>query len=266
MQVAMVLKQLILKVLAAWSKFWLRVEGPELEPPSWHSHYLSARTSAAVTRQLGAALEGVIIDIGAGTGHGARYLAPDRTTYFPTDVPGGRASDDPSISRKPVQLAAECSVYDLPFEEGRFGGAMMLSVLEHLETPDAALLEIFRCVQPGGAFLISVPFAFPLHGAPHDYRRWTRHGLAFELERAGFIVEEVRPCGGAFSACGLNILLALRYAVPELGTASWLITTLLAPLRLVFQLATNLLSLLLDKLDRTGRFPISIVVLSRKPL
>lgn len=94
-----------------------------------------------------------MIDIGAGTGHGAIYLDPNRSEYFPTDLPSGRDPADPLISKQVQAPVFHCSVYELPFPEAHFDGAMMLSVLEHLEYPQRGLIEIFRVLKPGSYFL-----------------------------------------------------------------------------------------------------------------
>ena len=99
------------RMLACWIAFWRSLEGSELEPRIWHSHYLSHRVSRDVLKRLGNRLKGRVIDIGAGTGHGEVYLGKDVTTYYPTDLPSGRDVNDRHISRKgkaPVRLHFRC--------------------------------------------------------------------------------------------------------------------------------------------------------------
>jgi SAM-dependent methyltransferase len=199
------------KVLAAYSRIWRSVEGPELEPRFWHSHFLSYRTGAPILKRLGHHLRGLILDIGSGTGHGARYLEPDNTSYFPTDLPTGRDPDDRMISRQALTPKVYCSVYTLPFPENCFDGALLFSLLEHLSNPPLALDELRRVLKGGALVLVAVPFAFPLHDAPHDYRRWTIPGLELELKNARYEVLEALPCGGALTSLAMNMHLAIRY-------------------------------------------------------
>jgi hypothetical protein len=61
---------------------------------------------------------------------------------------------------------------------------------------------------------MTAPFAFRLHEEPHDYFRYTSHGLRCLLEGAGLRVVEIRPYGGLFSIVGhkLNSYLAFQVA------------------------------------------------------
>jgi SAM-dependent methyltransferase len=45
---------------------------------------------------------------------------------------------------------ARHSVYDLPYDDGEFDAAFMFAVLQHLEDPHAALVELRRVLRPGG--------------------------------------------------------------------------------------------------------------------
>lgn len=81
-------------------------------------------------------------------------------------------------------------VVDIEFLPGcwasRFSGVLCSEVLEHVRRPHVALAELRRVMQPGGTLIVTTLTAFPLHGFPDDYRRWTESGLAAELEDAGF--------------------------------------------------------------------------------
>lgn len=60
------------------------------------------------------------------------------------------------------------------------------NVFEHLSKPYAAAKNIFQMLKTGGIFLISTPFLIRVHGAPHDFNRWTEDGMRSLLEDAGF--------------------------------------------------------------------------------
>lgn len=47
--------------------------------------------------------------------------------------------------------------YELPFRDSSFGYVTAIEVLEHLEDPQNALLELGRCLKDGGKLLILVP-------------------------------------------------------------------------------------------------------------
>lgn len=76
----------------------------------------------------------------------------------------------------------------LPAEwSGRFSGVLCSEVLEHVRRPAKVLGELHRILRQDGAAVFTTLTAFPIHGFPNDYRRWTEAGLRAELEDAGFI-------------------------------------------------------------------------------
>jgi SAM-dependent methyltransferase len=50
-------------------------------------------------------------------------------------------------------------------------------VLEHLWAPHQAVANMWASLREGGRLILTAPFVFPIHSAPHDYFRYTRHGL-----------------------------------------------------------------------------------------
>jgi len=247
----------LIRALRWWRDYWRLFEGPELEPRFWHSHFLSVHYSKRALSNLGSSLEGKVIDIGAGTGHGARYLNPSTTDYFPTDLPSGRSPLDASISRIGQAPLVHCSIYDLPFAAASFDGAILLNVLEHLATPTLGLAEVKRVLRPEGRLLFCVPFAFPLHGLPDDYRRWTGQGLRQELEMAGFELLELRSCGGTFASLAININLCLRYETPAF--------VLFTPFLILIQGLLNSLALLAERLaPQASALPLAYAGLARR--
>jgi len=247
----------LIRLLKAWRDGWRSLEGPELEPRLWHSHFLTAHHAEQALSRLGSCLEGKVIDIGAGSGQGARYLNPSTTDYWPTDLPSGRSALDASISRRSHAPVVHCSIYDLPFAAASFDGALLLNVLEHLSTPALGLAEVERVLRPDGCLLFCVPFAFPLHGLPDDYRRWTSQGLRHELEAAGFELLELRSCGGTFSSLAINLNLCLRYETPAF--------VLLTPVLILLQGVLNSLALLAERLfPQASALPLVYAGLARK--
>jgi SAM-dependent methyltransferase len=71
-----------------------------------------------------------------------------------------------------------------------------VSVMEHLREPLCFLTEANRILKPGGVLTLQVPFMWWVHEAPHDFFRYTRYGLDYLLEKAGFIDVEIFPQTG----------------------------------------------------------------------
>lgn len=78
-------------------------------------------------------------------------------------------------------------IHNLPPEwAGRFSGVLCSEVLEHVARPWIALPKLREVISPGGWLVVTTLFAFPEHGFPDDYYRYTRSGLKLLLEDAGF--------------------------------------------------------------------------------
>ena len=71
--------------------------------------------------------------------------------------------------------------------QGRFSGILCSEVLEHVARPHIALPKIKELLKPDGFIIITTLFAFPEHGFPDDYFRYSRSGLKLLLEDAGFV-------------------------------------------------------------------------------
>ena len=248
-----------------WETLFRKIEGPELEPYIWHSHYLTAGYSEKSLTSLGEKLKGKVLDIGAGTGHGARYLNKEKCAYFPIDLLTARDFRDKAITQKPEKIKVYCSCYELPFVEKSMEGIMFISVLEHLKDPQLALREAYRILAPCGNILVSTPFSFPVHGYPMDFRRWTLEGLKLEVENAGFKVTCGNAIGNTIASMALNMNLFLKYyVVSERSKIAVLFVKLVAPFRLLTQLVFNLLAITLGWIDKSKSFPLGIAVLGTK--
>lgn len=54
---------------------------------------------------------------------------------------------------------------------------LCVSVLEHVPHFQEAARRIHRALRPGGRAVIVAPMCFPYHDEPHDYWRFTVHGV-----------------------------------------------------------------------------------------
>jgi len=86
--------------------------------------------------------------------------------------------------------------YNLPFENGRFDCIISSEVFEHVFNIEDIVLELNRVLKRGGIMLLTIPFAYPKHCEPHDFRRWTMEGVRVLLGNAGFEIVEGRTSSG----------------------------------------------------------------------
>jgi SAM-dependent methyltransferase len=247
-------------------KLFAVIEGPELEPTIFHSHYLSVRAIHVARRQTRTLLHGDVLDVGAGTGLG-RQLVADDANYFPTDIDSARDYQDTALTREGIPLAKQCSVYDIDYPENRFDACMALSLFEHLLHPDRALTEIKRVVKPNGLIVLLVPFNFPVHGYPDDYWRWTVPGLKQFMQGHGVQVTACFPCGNAIHSLSLNLNLFLREGMLLKGhapsTPRLAVFAVVRPLLTLLFFTINILATVFGALDKSATSPILVCAIAR---
>lgn len=145
---------------------------------------------------------------------------------------GVRATSvDIDPARRPDHLG---SVEDLKgVGEETIDVVLCLEVLEHVARPEAAAAAIRRVLKPGGLLIGSTPFLLGIHDAPHDYYRYTAHGLR-RLFR-DFEPLELDERNGYFSSAA--VLLTRRFAAGSLAERkrAALLSPLLVPLSMALE-------------------------------
>jgi SAM-dependent methyltransferase len=160
-----------------------------------HPQWLSDRFHARSREHLKDIIGGRVLDIGSGDSDHSSLLGVD-VRLIRMDYPDTNAW----YRVKPdVYADATC----LPVPDDSMNSILLLEVMEHIFEYRQVMRECRRALAAGGQLFLSVPFVYPVHDAPHDYHRFTIHGLVAELSRAGFEVENV-------SAHGNSILVALQ--------------------------------------------------------
>lgn len=155
---------------------------------------------------------GRLLDVGCGNKPYEAIFTPFVTEYIGIEHEASYAQ-----THAASRTAGPDMFYDgkrLPFEDGSFDTVLSVQVLEHTPDPQALMNDMARVIRPGGRLLLSAPFSFRLHEEPHDYFRYTPHGLRDMCEKAGLEVERITPQGSLWSlvAHKLNTFLAFRVA------------------------------------------------------
>lgn len=105
----------------------------------------------------------------------------------------------------------------LPFEDGYFDTLLSVQVLEHTPHPASLLREMARVMKDDGLLILSAPFQFRLHEQPHDYFRYSPHGLRTLCEHVGLEVAEVHAQGSLWSVLAHKLNSFLAFNVAQLG-------------------------------------------------
>jgi SAM-dependent methyltransferase len=103
-----------------------------------------------------------ILDIGCGAGTAELILAmlqPGGAHFVGIDLVRARIADAQRAAREHGLTAtlATADAADLPFADGSFDAAFAVSVLQHVERPNAAIAGLARVIRPGGRLVIVEP-------------------------------------------------------------------------------------------------------------
>jgi SAM-dependent methyltransferase len=186
-----------------------------------------------------------VLDAGAGEGNYRDNFKAQR--YCGLDLGVGDGAWDYSK----LDVLGDLSI--LPFRDGVFDATLNVVTLEHVREPARVIEELSRVLAPGGRLLIVAPHEWEEHQQPHDYFRYTRYGLRYLLERAGFQEIQVEPVGGFFRLLSRRLLNALQFFP---GPLALLAALFFAPPALILPL--------LDPLDQKRNFTLGYICSARK--
>ncbi len=218
---------------------------------------MSDPRNAVIYRIHDAALEqavrryggGRLIDIGCGKKPYKALLQRHIKEHVGVDRAGGLHGMDA------VDLVG--TAYEIPAPDASFDTAMCTAVLEHLEEPSEVLAECFRVLKSDGYAIYSVPFIWHLHEEPRDFYRYSKYGLRYLFEKAGFEVVELKALSGFWVTFGTLFLYNL-YRFNRGPIRRW---HALDPMgRALGEVAHGL-----DRLDRTEQWTWMYLVVARKP-
>lgn len=193
-------------------------------------------------------LRGKLLDIGCGTKPYADVVAPHVSEHVGVDH-AQSLHDLSSVDRLGT-------AYGIPAEDREFDSVLCTSVLEHLEEPERALRECYRVLRPGGHAIYTVPFIWHLHEEPRDFYRFSKYGLRYLFEKAGFEVVEIVALSGFWVTFGQLLV----YNLYRFNRGPVKAVHALAPLGLSVQAA----AWVLDRIDRNEKWTWCYLVVARR--
>jgi SAM-dependent methyltransferase len=208
-------------------------------------HFEAAIEASLESFAAGLAPGARVLDAGAGERVHAKYFTRGR--YIAVDLAVGDSNWDYG------KLDAVADLTALPFPDRCFDACINIVTLEHVQEPACALREMERTLAPGGRLLMIVPHEWEVHQSPHDYYRYTRHGVAYLLNKAGFEEFTIEPVGGYFRLMSRRLLNGLQFFP---GPLFFVAALFLAPPALILPW--------FDSLDRERNFTLGYICTARK--
>jgi SAM-dependent methyltransferase len=202
----------------------------------------------ALERHAARYLKGRLIDIGCGIKPYRDLLAKYVTEHVGVD------HKDSLHDQSNVDLIG--TAYSIPVANESFDSALCTAVLEHLEEPSRALDECWRVLKPGGTAIYSIPFIWHLHEEPRDFYRYSKYGIQYLFEKAGFEIMEMVALSGFWVTFGQLLVYKLQRF--NRGPLRW------ARLMDGFGLVLQGGAYVLDRVDRAEQWTWMYMVVARK--
>ena len=222
--------------------------------PQWFAFRQQRGTQLVVRRHA----RGLVLDIGCSNKAVAQCLTPE-CRYVGLDYP------DTARHWYHTRPDVFGDAQRLPFADGTIDTVLLLDVLEHLPFPDKALASIVRVLRGGGHLILQVPFIYPIHDAPLDFRRWTLFGLRSSLRELGLVCEVEQYYGEPLETAALTLNIALSKTMLNC-LAQRSPASLLLPMLPFAILLVNLAGWCLARIGGSdSMMPIGYLMVVRKP-
>lgn len=220
-------------------------------------------------KAMSAGRQGKLIDIGCGRMPYRKELEPLVDSYIGVDHP-----EVSKLYRSNVKPDVLADAKKLPFRKNSFDIALLIQVLEHVDSPNKVVKEAARVLKPDGVLILSVPFFYPLHDMPYDWGRYTITALKSFVAQAGLHVVKIKAQGGFFEFWlqMLNTFLIKRIydiILPGFKIHSFVLLVFIGLLSIPTILFNSLLIVIIGFISRLfpkypNYFPLDYLVIAKK--
>jgi SAM-dependent methyltransferase len=141
----------------------------------------------------------------AGGGSHSHFTLPEGAGLYALDISHGQLARNAST---PWRIQAD--LHALPVSPGSFGVVVCFNVVEHLDAPATALLEMAHCLAAGGVLVLGCPVRSSLKGlvtrmTPLWFHRWYYRSIVGKRDRGeGHYDVFATPFRAEISIAGLN--------------------------------------------------------------
>ncbi|MFA6463633.1 MAG: class I SAM-dependent methyltransferase [Candidatus Paceibacterota bacterium] len=227
--------------------------------PSWYSVFINpyfiARKSLnnhvkEFSKTVG--LNKDILDVGCGSKPYKIFF--EKNNYVGIDIKEDSDADDVKIPEK---------FYDglnIPYNDNSFDFIICTQVLEHAIDPDKLLKECNRVLKQNGIIFLTMPFVYPEHAIPYDFRRFTSYGHRKIFKECSFDIKSISPTCGLFRVCGQLMSVAIFESIKFKSTLIKLFLSILvcAPIQII--------SIFLDYIFFNKWITLDYVVIAQKKI
>jgi SAM-dependent methyltransferase len=151
----------------------------------WEVRIVNAWVRATVPPLLASVAPGPVIDAGCGEQPFRALVEAHARWYVGMDV----------VQNAGGSVAVLSDLESVPAAGACYPLVLCTEVLEHVADIDRSFAGLRRLTAPGGCVVLTVPFVYPVHMEPFDFRRLTEYGIAQLADAHGFDVMSCERLG-----------------------------------------------------------------------
>ena len=151
----------------------------------WEVRIVNAWVRTTMPPLLASAVAGPVIDAGCGEQPFRALIEAHARQYVGMDV----------VQNGSRSVAVLSDLENVPAASPCYPVVLCTEVLEHVADIDRSFAGLRRLTAPGGCVVLTVPFVYPVHMAPFDFRRLTEYGIAQLAAAHGFEVVSFERLG-----------------------------------------------------------------------